>query len=311
LAIANVLLGAGFVGIAFLHSWTPALIAAIVFGVGYGGLNLAQAILINESVTGERRRRLFSGLHAMYGLASLMAPLLATAMRAAGFDWRTTFFGLAALPLAFAVVSARWRGQSKVHLPEQRPKPLSKSEWFETVLHALILASYLWAEISVSTRLVLWLRREHGFSPELADNYLAGFFAMLLLGRVIFGAIGFQRFSNWTVLATSALLGSALYFAGLLITPSLLLLSGLAMAPFYPVCMDQVSRHFGAKSSQALGFVIGFGSGAVVVMHIAIGAIEDHESLTLALKVCATILGLLGLALAIHTVTSNASSAKR
>ena len=69
------------------------------------------------------------------------------------------------------------------------------------------------------------------------------------------------------------------------------------MAPFYPVLMDEVARHFGRKGAQAMGFIIGSGSGSVVLMHILIGQVNAAWGLTTALAMCAAALALLALLL--------------
>jgi FHS family glucose/mannose:H+ symporter-like MFS transporter len=293
LAWSSLLLGTGFVGMALISSFNWVLVACAAFGCAYGGLNLAQAVLVSDSVTGEKRRRVFSGLHSMYGLASFAAPLLVTLCRTSGFSWRHSFLVLALFPIVVGLFSFRFRKLAHIHAEAVRPAAMNRREWRDCLLYSVLLACYLWAEISISTRLVLWLREARAFTPEAADLYLSGFFLMLLSGRVIFGYFGFRQFSNFTVLGLSGLLSSALFFGGLELDPRLLILCGLAMAPFYPAAMDQIAVHFQTKSSQALGFVIGSGSLATVAMHIFIGYVSDWGGLTLALRICAGLLALL------------------
>jgi fucose permease len=300
------LLSLGFFAIARAPRLPLMLVFCAVFGLAYGVLNLAQNVLIYQAASGEKRRRLYSGLHAMYGLASLAAPLAASACRSFGLDWRSSFALLAAAPLVVGAGGLVCReGRSGPAAPlastgqgrAPRPAALDRGEWVICGLFALMLAAYLWGEISISTRLALWLRQERGFTPERADLYLAGFFLALLSGRVIFGSLGFKRFGNIAVLSLSAGAGAFFYAGALSVDPRLFFICGLTMSPFYPVAMDQVSAYFGGKSSQALGFVIGSGSLSVVLMHMTVGRLNDAVGLTEALGVCAAVLALLTMAL--------------
>jgi MFS family permease len=298
LSWSSLMLGLGFAGIGLAPSEAIMLACCTLVGFSFGALNLAQAVLIFESTTDtKKRRRLYNGLHAMYGAAALGAPLLASFTREVGLTWRHAFAAMACLPVVVSFGSFFLRPQGSKMRSTEPAAPLNRSEWKWCLFFALLVAFYLWGELSLSTRVVLWLRRDRGYSPETADLYLAGFFASMLAGRIVFSSMSFHSISNGTLLSVSAALGSVLYFAGLTYDPRLVIVAGLAMAPFYPVVMDQVARHFNRKSSQALGFVIGSGSLAVVLMHIAVGYISDQAGLTVALQVCAGVMALLALIL--------------
>lgn len=289
---SSLFLGLGFLGMSLSPHYSLVLVSCLVFGAGYGGLNLAQAVLIGSAATGERRRKLFSGLHSMYALASLVAPLLATLSREFGLSWRLAFLGFSMLPFLMALWSWRHSGHVSLLKPAvtSRPTPLNAGEWRLTLAFSIIMSIYLWGEISLSTRSVLWLRTRREVSANAADLYLSGFFLLLLLGRIYGGYMGFGRMSNRLVLSLSAILGALLYLIGLNFWPLALVFSGLAMAPFYPILMDEISNAFQHKSQQALGFVIGAGSLSVVGMHLFIGFVSDLGGLTTALELCAGLL---------------------
>ena len=289
----------GFAGIAQAPSLALLLVSCAVFGFAFGGLNLAQNVLIGEAADGAIRRRLFSGLHAMYGLASLVAPLMASWFRDHGWSWRVAFLCSTTLPLILALWSWRLHKLAVPTHAEAAPPALEKKELWKSAFFALILAAYLWGELSVSSRLVLWLRVERGFAPDQADFYLALFFSCLLAGRLLFGFLNVERMGlgNRGLLLASAGLSAVGYALGLSYSPLFLVACGFVMAPFYPVMMDEVSRQFGRKTSQALGLVIGGGSGSVVLMHVLIGQLNARFGLTVALSLCAVSLAFLTLLL--------------
>ena len=119
--------------------------------------------------------------------------------------------------------------------------------------------------------MVLWLRAERGFDASQADYLLAGFFLALLSGRLLFTFHSFPKLNNWLILCASSALGGVLYLCALHISPWFSLASAVAMSPFYPVMMDECSRAFGDKTSQALSWIIGVGNWNLVDLHMTNG----------------------------------------
>ncbi|NJM10097.1 MAG: hypothetical protein HC883_04220, partial [Bdellovibrionaceae bacterium] len=148
---------------------------------------------------------------------------------------------------------------------------------------ALLLSFYLWGELSVSTRLVLWLRTEQGFSAQAADSQLAVFFVLLLGGRLSLAFVELKKIGNWMILTFSVFLSAGLYLLGLTVSPYFVALTGLTLAPFFPVMMDQAAKTFGPKGAQAVGVIIGIGNLSVMAMHVSIGALSDLFNLSQAL----------------------------
>jgi MFS transporter, FHS family, glucose/mannose:H+ symporter len=286
--IASLFFGIGFALIAQAPNWILLVLACAFFGWAFGTLNVTQNILVCEASSERARRQWLSGLHAVYGVSALVAPLLTSFLREAGFNWRQAFMLLAIPPvlLAFAGV---WNRSPKP-LKESAAKPIAGKEWGTIALYAFIMAMYLWGELSASTRLVLWLRAERGFDATQADYLLAGFFLALLAGRLVFTFHSFPKWNNWFILCLSAFLGGVLYLCALHFSPWIAAAAALAMSPFYPVIMDQCSKAFGARSPQAISWIIGVGNLSLVVMHVAIGWVGDMWGVTAALHLGAVAL---------------------
>jgi MFS family permease len=261
----------GFIAIALAPTWPWMCVACGFFGVAFGGLNLSQNTLVLENAPAYNRRRMLNGLHSMYALAALVAPLVASLFRVMGLSWRMAFLVLAILPwVLLAGIGQFVKKKPKGHSAEFA-MPLYPQEWKVVWYYALVVALYLWAEIAVSTRMVQWLRTDLGYGPNSANFLMSGFFALFLCGRLAFSVIHFPNLSNVDVLKYSSISAGVLMAAGLFLHPVFVVFSALAMAPFYPVAMDHINSRFGEKGSQALGFVIGFGSLSVVVMHLTLG----------------------------------------
>lgn len=291
------LFGAGLLGMAWSESVVSLVSTCAIYGIGYGGLALSINLLVCQEAEGERRPRLLSGLHGMYGLASLVAPLVALLCRRSGLSWRQSLSLLSILPILLASVSlflkssqARAKG-IRVTQSDASGEVLEASEWQSCLLFAFMIGAYLWGEMVVCTRLVLWLRMDREFSPDVADISLSMFFAFMLIGRIALSVWGTGRLGNWTILTASAFFSTLVFIPGITTYAWLIPLTGLTMAPFYPVTIDEVARHFGRKGNQALGFVIGAGSLSVVFMHMTVGLVSDRYGLTLAFEICAAVVG--------------------
>jgi FHS family glucose/mannose:H+ symporter-like MFS transporter len=284
LGSASFFLAVGYASIAWSYNFLTMMLACAVFGFAFGGHNLAQNMIVVEASPVHLRRRLLNGLHSMYGVASIIAPLMASGFLLLGWTWRSAFFATATLPLLTVVAVQFFKSRKPVKI-SAHPEPLSSDEWKLCILFAIMMALYQFGETSASSRLVLWLRTERGFAPETANLYLSGFFAFMLVGRVFFGVVHFRRLSNWMILCGSAGLSAICYALGLAASPLWLVVSGLAMAPFYATALDQLSVTFHKKSGQAFGFILGVGSLSSVAMHLVVGWGTDVFGLTRALTI--------------------------
>lgn len=296
LLAASVLFGVSFAAIGQARDYAAMVVFCGLFGLGFGVLNVTQNVLVCEATAPHRRRRVLNGLHAMYGIAALTAPLVATTFRWLEISWRLGFALVAVVPLAVAVIA--YRQPAPAALRTAKPSPLPRALVVKCVLFSALMAAYLWGELSVSTRLVLWLRSERGLNPEHAEFILAGFFLALLSGRVFLSFVHAERVGNWLILMVSMGVGAGLYFIGLHSSPWWIVMAGLAMSPSFPVLMDQASVSFKEHAPQAMGTIIGVGNLSVMLMHVTIGRVSDQWGLTYALSLCAGMLLAASLSLA-------------
>jgi FHS family glucose/mannose:H+ symporter-like MFS transporter len=151
--------------------------------------------------------------------------------------------------------------------------------WF-----AGFFATYVAAEILVSTRLALYMRTYFNMSLESSSNYVTYFFIFLLAGRLVFA---FKTFSTRlkTQLNTSLIFSIICLLLGLWLHPFFLALVGLAMAPFYPLSIVYISEKTGHQKRRFLTFVMGLQSLCVIGMHMGVGYLTDIYGLSSALGV--------------------------
>ena len=278
-------MGLGLLALAGVGGLPGLLVVSLIFGVGLGGLALSQNMMVEQSAPPELRRRAFSGLHAMYAVSSLLAPLAVAAVYRAGGSWRSVLATLG--PVSFLVLIAAWGVRAPQGRAPARPAgaeeaaatPLGLGPW----LIAFATGGAVVAELLISTRLPLLLQRE-GLAPEPAKLYLSAFFACLLGGR-LFVTVVPLRLGNRALLTISAA-GALLFFAaGLGYEPRLLPLVALFLAPFFPVATDLLAEEHLEHLDRGISLTMACVSLLLIPAHIGVGALSEVIGLRRALAI--------------------------
>lgn len=270
-------LSLGFAGMGWAPNKFSLWIMCALFGVNLGIATLGQHVIAaNASTNAHKRRRWLSALHCMYGFSSLFAPSLAYYLLRHDYSWRQAFWISALSPLLIGIwgsVQLWSHPETKVAEPDKEAKLNLLHVW----IFAGAIASYLQAEIILGTRVVRYLEVVQGWSASDGSLVLMGYFATMFLSRLFFAwfevnsHVWARRFLHmaWS----GAFLATAL---GLTFSPWFLALAGLFFGPFYPLAMAEVRERFGAYATHAMRYMLGLGSGTVVVMHFIFGYGSDQ-----------------------------------
>ena len=290
LAYSLLCMGFGFLALSKVSGIMSLILSGGCFGIGIGMLGIFQNMNIHLGASEGSRRRLLSGLHAMYALSALCAPLFVREVFALDWSWRKGFFVASFFPLAMGflfllfLVFKRKKGDAVMILSLSNNNR-SKGDILHYIYVGAILSFYLACETAISTRLTLYVRRYAGSSAEFSTYYLILFFVLLFLGRTLFLFIDSKQWKNETIWFYGISLSALSMLCGLWISPWFLSLCGLTMAPCFAVGMDYVFDIFREKSSEALSYVMGLFSFFVVPIHYLIGYLSDIFGLRVALMV--------------------------
>jgi FHS family glucose/mannose:H+ symporter-like MFS transporter len=252
------------------------LLETVLFGFGFGLVSVAQNIAISAAAHPDFRRQLLSGLHAMYGLASLLSPLLAQVLFFYEYTWREIFAVAVTVPIVIFASSCLlqfhpWTQLEKINSTEMNFPPRRGHGLFFSISMSL----YLIAEISVSSRLVVFVRRELGLSESEAPLYLAAFFLCLFVSRLFFAVVRLKALRTVWLLQSSLLSSATMIGLGLTVSSWFLALAGLTLAPFFPAALDYVASTFGAESHRVMAYCVAFASLTTVLMHYGVGVLSD------------------------------------
>lgn len=287
------------VSMAFSSQFIWLVLSVFVFGASMGIMGVIQNVLIVRDVPNESvKNRLLSGLHGMYAAASLLAPLLVNLIAfllGSQTLWRicllvTAGFSLAVLGSTFA--GPKMEGAHSTG----SPPPEGRGDTGAQIFFGMILAAYVLAEMLISSRMALYMRREFSSSLEESSWYTAGFFVCLLMGRVVF-MFWTPRVGIKKQLALSLTLAFISTLIGLFVHPLALVLSGFFMGPYYPLMMVAAGKLFADCISRAISWAIAMANLFVVIMHFTVGYLTDLFGLQFAFLLgpffCLLALGLL------------------
>lgn len=143
LIASTMLFSVGFIAIALSPNWAVMCGACALFGLAFGGLNLSQNTVVMETAPAPLRRRMVAGLHSMYAVAALVAPLVASLFRVMGLSWRMTFLVLAILPWVLIAGIGHFVKKKPGDKPTEFAMPLYSQEWRVVWYYALVVSAYL------------------------------------------------------------------------------------------------------------------------------------------------------------------------
>ncbi len=275
LKISLALMALGLFIMAIASNYFSYLFGASVFGLSMGLMGVAQNLMVAEGFESNVQRKALSGLHGLYGLSSLIAPLLVAKSAVYFGPWRSAFYITALLSAIIFLFSVLTRANPSFVVHEMdEDSSLAKASKKKLFAFGLLFASYVVAEILVSSRLALYMRTYFNMDLEHSSLYVTYFFLFLLIGRILFAVKSFT-------LSIKNQLNGALFFSlffillGLYIHPFFLALTGLAMAPLYPLLVAYISEQTGNQKRTFITFAISFQSLCVITMHLGVGFITD------------------------------------
>lgn len=309
--VYTLVMGVGAAFMSQVHSYELMLVAAAVFGMGVGGLGVGMNAAVQAAPTKYRGRAL-GILHSMYGVSSLVAPLLISRFTSVG--WRHVLLALS-LPSFLVGLVVLYRALTAsahivspvIGLPQSRvvkppmevvddflgagapawTRELSRASWFAALLVAFLVV----AEISVSSRLALLARRDWGISPEGVGLWVAGYFAAMTASRLALGVFQF-RLPPRQILFFAMGFGVPFLLLGFLplglpseIRLAALVGFGIPIAMGYPLAMTRFAEVFGARTQRVTSLCLIFQSAGAMTMHFTLGWGADFGGLAFILGV--------------------------
>ena len=264
-------------------SYTLLIISSILLGLGLAICTITMNVLVIKGSTNTTRKRLFSGLHAIYGLSSLLAPFILAFLIKNGGDWKV-YFVVSGI-VAFIVILLTRKTET---LPSEDPKQQKNNQDVPLrfrVLFGLLLGAYVASELVISTRLPYYLNTVLKYDEITSGYYLSIFFLSLCAGRVLFSLKSF-RYKSESLMIFSHITTMICFFLGLYIHPLFLALCGFTMSYAFPMGMDFLVETFKEKSDYMITSVMTWIGVMLASMHFLFGLVNEAYGADIALLLC-------------------------
>jgi len=281
--LAGVVLGAlGTLGIVLSQNLGLMLASGVIFGLGFGALDVSSNVLIAE-VFAARSVPVLNLMHVFYGVGSVVGPAIAS-VTISLWDTALTslWIGIAVvlLPLAWIVrLSA-----GPVRAKDEPSAPLPGTFSYRAPLlwaFGALLMLYVAIEAGLGAWTKTYADRSTALSEEAAALLTSGFWFALTVGRVA-GAVWGGRFQPFTVLGASLvgmLVGAVMLLIGhgsVALTVLAILVIGVWAGPPFPTVVAITTRAFRSGPGKATGLVVSMGSlGAAIFPWLQGVALEE------------------------------------
>ena len=280
---ANLLTSALMVALAMIffaeaHSFAAASLAAILLGLGGGGLNTCTNVLVSDLYAGQRGSML-NLLGIFFGVGALSDPLMAATI-AGRFTIPQLFLFCAVL----AGICAVW--YAAISFPP--PKSKQAFSWRELPQVAkyqgiLLLAFILFCESGNEACIAGWTSTYlgvAGYTPRMATLVLATYWAALMLSRMMAARIlrdvgklrlviwcGFVALAGCIVLLTAKSL--VFFFAGTA-------LIGLSYGPIFPTTLAVAGDRHSERAGTVFGLLFSIALVGGMIFPWAVGQVSQQ-----------------------------------
>lgn len=258
------------------HALVLLSIFSLILGLGIGGSTISMNLLVAKGTPEKYLTQAFAGLHSTYGVSSLIAPLLFNICFGLLNKWNLAFAILSPLPLVIGIYFLVKRPNEIIEV-SQGPLKAPISFW-KRIPFGVMLATYVMAEVLVSTRLVYFLTEVHKYELSKANNYLALFFSGLACGRLLFSFIKFPG-SPFQKLFLSQFLSLIFYFLGQW-HPGFYACLGLSFSWYFPTTMVWLQSKFNQGIEFMTVSVLTCSGFLLLLMHDLFGRIAEISNIT-------------------------------
>jgi fucose permease len=246
MVIASALVGAALGGFTVARSFSVAAAAALLLGLGGGGLNTSSNVLVSV-LYGEQRGPRLNVLGIFFGFGALFMPLLAASISALlSVDQLLIVAALLAGACALGYVVLRFPTAGEAQGFSWR-----KAAGVIRMPGVLLFGSLLFCESGDEASIGGWVSTYiggAGSSARVATWILAGYWVALMLGRMLAARLLQRMDKGWLVLMSGI---GAVAGAGLLLAaPSVLIMAaataliGLSYAPIYPTTLAMTGDRY-------------------------------------------------------------------
>jgi fucose permease len=271
LLIANLLAAAGYFAYAIAPDWWVLVSIGLLTGLAGGAIDTG----LNIYVAATHTVRIMNWMHAMFGVGATIGPLIMTLVVGVGMGWQLGYVIAALVYLVLGVLfipvlgTMDFRGMAHISSDgEDRavhlPPPAETLRLPIVLLSILLFLLYTGVESTAGQWTFSLFTEARSVSTYLAGIMTSVFWAMLTIGRIVFGAaaarLGINRLLRWSILGT--VVSAALFMIPTLAVGFVAVgLMGLSLAAIFPTLTSDTPNRVGMRhAANAIGFQTGAAS---------------------------------------------------
>jgi len=256
---ASLFIALGTVGLSRAATYPLLFGATLVVGLGTGAIEVGGNGLI-VSLHRQAQGRFLNLLATFHGVGSMLAPLYAAWILTGTGSWRQVFLYSVPLAVVMALIFLIPSGPAVTKREGHRFDwaTLRRTGFTQTMIYFyLAIGLYVAAELGIAAWIVEYLIKQKGIAQSTASYYLAGYFAFVIIGRLV-GSVFVERigYLRSVQLATAGALLCILI--GIFAPPVLAIflpLSGLFCSIIFPTITAAVSRLHPQNTGTILGLL--------------------------------------------------------
>lgn len=297
LFLSSAIVAAAMVWFALAHSFASACMAAVLLGLGGGGLNTCSNALVSD-VYRDQRGPMLNLLGIFFGIGAICVPLLAASMEGHSTIPQLFLFCAvlsAACALAYAFLSFP---------PAQKTQAFSLHEVFGVAKYEgiLLLAFILFLESGNEACIGGWTStfvNTIGYTTRTATLVLGSYWAALLVSRILAARV--LHFIGKSQLVLVIALASLVGCMMLLSTRSLIMLFagtaliGLSYGPIFPTTLAIAGDRYSQRTGTVFGLLFSIALVGGMLLPWTVGQVSQRLSVRLGMIV--PVLGAVGIVL--------------
>lgn len=243
-------------------------------------------ILMVHGTPAPKLARSMSGMHAMYGIGSMCAPLFYYSVGITG-NWQVLLFGplvgcAVLIPIALRLERQVSQAPMAEPIAATPSKPLTPKTSRLAWLTPAIFVLYVIGEVTISMWMTTYFTEHLPDQSSLGPLYMGGFFACLASTRILASFIATP--ARETPLLYASLGASTLFFVlGLSGHLWGFVLAGV-LGPFYPIMMARTNQRYAHIARRITVIIMVTVQVALAINHRSIGAVSDHAGIAVAYR---------------------------
>ena len=247
-------------GFSFSDRFWMLIAFAVPYGLGAGAIDAA----LNNYVALHYKAKHMSWLHCMWGIGTMVSPMVMGAALTHGMHWTVGYRAIALFQVLLTVVLVvslpLWKERrTESGTEETAPQALSLRQVFALPGAREVMLCFF-CYCALETTAGLWassyLTLSRGVAAETAASFASLFYFGITAGRAACGFIT-MKFNDTQMIRMGQIILAVGVAALLIPGPQALALAGLVLvglgcAPIYPSIIHSTPDHFGADKSQAV-----------------------------------------------------------